>query len=142
MGTIPTEDYEAGNLCSVCWGAGKTFPDSDTPKRVKATFTGITNCSGVTADPNGSYILTQTSPCIFILSAGGINIIWDIHAFIGGQWKTNITMALAPYGPNFFRGSDSLCSVSIANELIAGQCALNQASGYGGQCAISWGPEI
>ena len=67
MGEPPGETYIAGELCSQCWGLGKTFGDLPTPLYLNILITGLTGeCSG----GNGKYVAKQTPgyPCHYDFS--------------------------------------------------------------------------
>ena len=142
MGTIPDPDYDEGDACSACFGIGKTFGDNPTPTRIKATFSDITNCPYVTANPNQSFILTQNTPCQFINWNGPELVTFDFCMLEGGNYYAWAWLKIFPYTPHFFSGFGLICETVLANGNVIGQCAAHQVSGYGGQAEISWGPEI
>jgi len=143
MGTIPDPNYDPGDDCVFCFGVGQPLGDFPTPERIKAVFTGITDCPGKGGAINGTYILTQdpAKPCRYYWEAMPlsceIDFVWDD----GGVNKTMVNLlTISEY---YFFGRSGICSLTIANEYVFGTCALIlPVVGYGGQCEISWGPEI
>ena len=140
MGIIPTPDYDEGDLCSRCFGPGKTFGDVPTPARVQAVFTGIVSCPLATPLKNGAYVLTQSEdyPCCY----SDDNAIFWFSKLKGGAYLATISLnSSLPYEFQFL-GEAPEGTLDFTNLIKFTDCPIIQYRCYGGTCEISWGPEI
>jgi len=142
MGEIPTYEYDPGDPCPRCFGIGKTFGEVNPPERVLATFTGITTCPGVIANPNQSWLLEQTVPCIYRNPIGADLVQFAFSRLSFGIWVAEAYMYLWPWPALMFTGQAAECSVIISSSNDVADCVGLLVSGFGGLCEISWGPEI
>lgn len=71
----PIKEYVEGDLCTNCWGVGKTFGDVPTPKRIYITGSGFI---GVCAPCNDTFIALQNSvnPCLWEFDTGAVSGSW------------------------------------------------------------------
>lgn len=99
----PIVPVETGGNCENCWGIGKTFGDSPTPKRIYLTASGF---AGACAVCNGTFILTQVllQPCIFTMDDGT-----RFAEVIFGIANTQFTMEISG-GANCYVQIEALCA--------------------------------
>jgi len=140
MGETPTPDYEAGDQCERCFGIGKTFGDVNTPSTVKANFSGIMRCPELPPgpDPNGPHILTQITPCYYTNGPA----TFYFSKLDGGIYEARVALGYWAGLMFVFAGQASECSLIFTNNIDYGYCPYGYVGGTGGQCEISWGPEI
>ena len=142
MGNIPTPDYEEGAGCAPCFGIGKTFGDVSTPSKIKATFSGISNCPLIIANPNRSWVLEQDGSCGYEFADLSDWVYVSFYILDGIIYKSWAGLWIFPFERWFFFGYSSICSTQISNENTQGECLTLTPTGYGGSCEIFWGPEI
>lgn len=133
--TIP----EAGDLCDVCWGIGQFFGNTDTPKYVRADFSGITACGGFEPAGNGSYIITQDplNHCLWTWGNPAIRAI-GLQIWAAGNTSIGMYKVIAGFGYSWFHGSHpGICQFEYANdhELCCPGPPL-YTIGTGGQCKV------
>lgn len=125
MGTPADPDepiYEGGDSCSTC--ESSTF-FGKTPKFVRATFEGITNCPGFPVpDADRSFVLMQDplNACVFGVRARQGSLTWDVllqlASFDPGPVSfLNLSGDGAPY---FESKPDGHCQLSYTNEHTCG----------------------
>lgn len=102
------EEYEEGDNCTHCWGAGKTFGDYPTPKRVYMTGSGF---AGVFAPCNGKFIAEQsgTFPCTFSFDDGLVYGSWIV-----GPVNTAFIMGVVGEGDGYHK-NEGLCKLSSSD---------------------------
>lgn len=142
MGNIPTYEYDEGGNCAACFGVGKEFGEVSTPGRIKAIFSGIIICPGVTENPNQSWILTQFAGCEFRNTEGGNMILYHFCVNIEGADIALCLLYLHGWDGPFFRSLERECAIILNNQTAPIACEGLFISGHGGQCEITWGPEI
>lgn len=81
---LPINPPSAGSACSICFGTDKPFGNAATPDYMSATIADIIlgttwiEDDGLVA--NGSYKLTQLSPCVWQFLGGDVivTLVWSL----------------------------------------------------------------
>lgn len=117
MGT-PLPPNEPGNLCAICWGAGKPLGDSPTPTVIQARLTSL--LPGFAWNPDDEQLLWTThyltqrgNACEFRIQDG----TFEWFLFFG---PTNTHFSVTRNADGFlvfFHGTDQPCELDLDNEL-------------------------
>lgn len=115
---IHPDDYESGNACGFCWGVGKHFGDTPTPKYIYAYYYGIRKgvnwIPALGGPPNGWYKMEQqVDNCHWQVTVG----VWVSRLkYFAGNTDLKLIQGGAPMG--FFSVTDPTCSTLLTSELF------------------------
>lgn len=143
MGQIPGEDYDLRDACTHCFNEAAALAKGtgwlNTPKYMRATFSGVVLCPPAVVGINGSWILTQLFPCEWIYVDALVGIDFTLYTVIPANESLLLVSTNERAWKPIFTGNDVGCSIEFNNNLMA--CTGNN-HGKNGSCVLSWGPGI
>jgi len=110
----------AGDRCPTCWGVGKTFGDTDTPKYIQFQVSGINKgpnwIEGHGEPPEGTFMLIQdqSDACYYRDVFDGTTYEWFWR---GVETFARIEQPCEVY--SFFADLSEKCSLRIENQLVS-----------------------
>ena len=130
---ITPDPVAAGDDCTTCWGAGKTFGDIDTPESISITLSGINKTDlwveGNPEPPNGEHLLDQTvEPCYYFFISGEFGFQVQFQSD-----DTFVQVEAFGIGDVFIGFAGDICQTTVMNEV--------DTKYTGGSCVITI-PEV
>ncbi len=130
---VEPNGYDLGNPCVACLG-------DNTPERMLCIFSGITACPLLGGTPNGSFILTQNTPCSWRGETNRWVVVYIAKAGLPGI-DSILTVGDKLWPGNAFDGINiDPCVMSFNSFLVLPHCGFSTC--YGGSGNLLYGPGI
>jgi len=127
-----------GNQCTVCFGVGKTFGQTDTPKILEVILQDLEPGPAWNTDLEGTILtrkrlIQQANPCEYSLREGDVLFFWR---WGGSTTLYSVEDVVTP--TEYFRGSQGgVCLLELDNDLLTSPFI----GATGGVALASWNPE-